>query len=369
MLRKTLGILVIILYSLVFFVSLEQGPLKSLQSFILGLVGLVVILLIASNIAMKIRLFDISDEPRKQHKGKIPLVGGIGLFFSITYGGFVFGVNEFYIYILYSLIPIMIAGLLDSFQGINIKPVYRIIAQIISSWIIILSSDVYVKDLGDILGIGSLYLGQLGIPFTIFAVVGICNAFNMVDGKDGLLGSITVIVMSFVMLLLYLNGIIYLWGQIVIFSVLVYLAFNLNLFGRKRKIFLGDHGSTALGHIMAWSLIDLSQTAQIITPVSALWFVLLPLTDALMTFVRRFKSSSSIFVADRQHFHHRLSDNNCSDLQILIIFSVITFLSSTIAVISNIFLIDEYIMFYSYITLIIFLALLGFMRPARTTKG
>ena len=109
------------------------------------------------------------------------------------------------------------------------------------------------------------------------------------------------------------NGVIYQWAQIVVLSIVVYLAFNLSLFGRKRKIFLGEHGSTGLGYIIAWSLIYLSQETDYITPVSAVWFVLLPLMDAILTFIRRIKSSHAVFSGDRLHFHHKLSDLGFSD--------------------------------------------------------
>jgi len=369
MLIKFTGFLILTVYFLVLIVALTTGPLVSYQSFILGVIGLVFILLLTSSIARKINLVDIGNEPRKEHIGVIPLVGGIGLFISLIYGAFVFGVDVFYLYVLGSLLPIMIVGVIDGIQEITVKPVFRIIAQIISSWIIIIATDIYIKDLGDLFGFGSLYIGQLGIPFTIFSVVGICNAFNMLDGKDGLLGSVSIVIMSSLLLLLYFNNIIYHWAQIFVLSTLVYLAFNLNLFGEKRKIFLGDHGSTGMGHIIAWSLIFLSQETDYITPVSALWFVLLPLTDAILTFIRRIKSSHSVFSGDRLHFHHKLSDLGFSDKVILAVFSIITLISSLFAVASNIFNLKEFSLFYGYITLLIMLILLGFIKPKETEKS
>ena len=199
-LRKFIGLIVLLLYFLVFIVAITEGPLISFQSLLLGVIGLIVLILIMSNLAKKINLVDISDEPRKEHTGAIPLVGGIGLFVSLIYGGFVFGVNVFYLYLLGSLLPIMIVGVIDGLQGVAISPVYRVMAQILSSWIVIVATDIYIKDLGDIFGFGPLIIGQLGIPFSIFAVVGICNAFNMLDGKDGLLGSVSVVVMSSLLL-------------------------------------------------------------------------------------------------------------------------------------------------------------------------
>ena len=346
-------------------VSLAEGPLLSLQSYFLGVIGLVIFLLLASSIARKINLVDISNEPRKEHTGAIPLVGGIGLFVSLVYGAFVFGVDVFYLYLLGSLLPIMIVGVIDGIQGVAISPVYRVMAQILSSWIVIVATDIYIQDLGDIFGYGPLNIGQLGIPFTIFSVVGICNAFNMLDGKDGLLGSVSVIVMSSLLLLLYFNGLIYQWAQIVALSILVYLAFNLSLFGQKRKIFLGDHGSTGLGHIIAWSLIFLSQETDFVTPVSALWFVMLPLTDAILTFVRRIKSSKSVFQGDRLHIHHKLSDKGFSDSMIVLICSFVSVVGCSIAIYSNIFSSKEYLLFYGYITLLIVFVLQGFIKPTQ----
>ena len=322
-------------------------------------------LIISSKLAKRFNLVDVSNEPRKEHIGAIPLVGGIGLFISFLYGAFVYGVNIFYLYLIGSLIPIMLVGIIDSIHEISVPPVYRIIAQIISSWIIIATTNIYIKDLGDLFGFGVINIGSIGIPFTIFAVVGICNAFNMLDGKDGLLGSVSVIIMFSLLSLLYFNGIIYQWGQIVVLSLLVYLAFNLNLFGQKRKIFLGDHGSTGLGHIIAWSLVYLSQETQFITPISAIWFVMLPLTDAILTFIRRSNSSRSIFEADRLHFHHKLSDIGLSDRFILFIISLITSVACLFAVIANLYGFKEYLLLYGYLTIFFSLAILGFIYPKR----
>jgi len=334
----------------------------------LGIIGLLTLILISSNFARIINLVDIADHPRREHVGAIPLVGGIGLYISFIYGAFVFGVNSFYLYVLGSLLPIMIVGIIDGITGVSIRPVFRIIAQIIASWIVIITTDIYLKDLGDLFGYGVLYLGQFGIPFTIFAVVGMCNAFNMLDGRDGLLGSVSVLIMTALLLLLYYNNIVYQWAQIVVLSVLLYLAFNLNLFGQKRKIFLGDHGSNGLGHIIAWSLIFLSQETNYISPISAVWLVLIPLTDAILTFIRRIKSSKSIFYADRLHFHHKLSDQLFSDRLILIIISTITFISCGFAVIANILDWKEYYLTFGYITLLIILILLGFIRSDSSDK-
>ena len=94
------------------------------------------------------------------------------------------------------MIPILIIGTVDGIGAITVPVSFRLIAQILASWLVILFTDVYLRDLGNLFGQGTVYLNQFGIPFTIFAVVGICNAFNMLDGKDGLAGSVAVVIIS-----------------------------------------------------------------------------------------------------------------------------------------------------------------------------
>jgi UDP-GlcNAc:undecaprenyl-phosphate GlcNAc-1-phosphate transferase len=181
----------------------------------------------------------------------------------------------------------------------------------------------------------------------------------MLDGKDGLGGSVAVVIISSLLLLLYFNGIHYYWGLILILSLAVYLAFNLNLFGHEQKIFLGEHGSSSLGHLIAWNLVYLSQKTDFITPVTALWFVFYPLTDALLTITRRIRISQSIVKGDRRHLHYLLSDYGFSDQKILLIIVFISILGAIIAVTANVLDIQDYYLFYGYITVAVCLWLVG----------
>ena len=359
MIKKIFGFTILGLYLLVMAVASTTGPLVSLQSVILGLLGLIVITIGISALAKSIGLVDIPDNIRKIHTGNIPLIGGIVIFISIVYGTFVFGVDPFYRIIIISLIPILIIGTIDGIRAITVPVPFRLIAQILASWIVILFTDVYLRDLGNLFGQGTVQLNQFGIPFTIFAVVGICNAFNMLDGKDGLAGSVAVVIISSLFLLLYFNGIIYNWGLILILSLAVFLAFNMSLFGQHQKIFLGEHGSSSLGHLIAWNLVYLSQETDFITPVTALWFVFFPLTDALLTITRRIRISQSIVKADRRHLHYLLSDRGFSDQTVLLVVVFISIIGAATAVTVNLFNIPDYNLFYGYLTVVVCLWLLG----------
>ena len=363
MTKKLLGFMLLALYFVVIAVALSEGPLISLQSIILGVIGLIIIIISASELAKTIRLVDIPDGIRKKHKGQIPLIGGLALFISFIYGAIVFGVNPFYNILIISLVPIVIVGTIDGIKGMKVPISIRIISQIIASWILIGFTGIYIKDLGNLFGTGAIYLNEFGIPFTIFGVVGMCNAFNMLDGKDGLTGSVSVIIFSALLLTLFLGGVIYNWGAIMILSLLVFLCFNLSLFGEKRKIFLGDHGSTGLGYIVAWTFIYLSQETDFITPVSALYFVAVPLLDALLTFSRRIRSSKSVFSGDNLHFHHILSKAGLSDILILLIISAASALAASFGIVSLLFNLKEHNLFFGFITIFISLVLLGRAKP------
>jgi UDP-GlcNAc:undecaprenyl-phosphate GlcNAc-1-phosphate transferase len=358
MYKKLFGYTILCLYFLVIAVAITNGPLVSYQSLILGLIGLIAIIIGSSAIAKTINLVDVPDSFRKGHTGNVPLIGGIVIFISIVYGTFVFGVDPFYRYVIISLVPIIIVGTVDGIEDISVPVSVRFIAQILASWIVILSTDVYLRDLGNLFGQGTIHLHQFGIPFTIFAVVGMCNAFNMLDGKDGQTGSVSVVIIASLLLLLYFNGIIYNWGLILILSLAVFLTFNLNFFGHDRKIFLGEHGSSSLGHLIAWNLVYLSQETDFITPVTALWFAFYPLTDALLTIMRRIRFSQSIVKADRRHLHHILEDQGFSDQRVLMFIVFISILGAVGAVTANILSTPDYYLFYGYLTILVCLLLL-----------
>ena len=110
--------------------------------------------------------------------------------------------------------------------------------------------------------------------------------------------------------------------------------------------------------MIAWNLVYLSQETDVITPVTALWFVFFPLTDALFTFFRRIRLSESIVKGDRRHLHYLLSDRGFSDSTILISVVFISIVGATIAVTTNLLNIPDYYLFYGYITVVICLWLL-----------
>jgi len=316
----------------------------------------------------RLGIVDKPDGIRKFHKGEIPLSGGFSLFliflfstlylypgyfgdYSPTYTGL-----EEHILILFISPIILLLGLWDDVRPLPSS--VRLIVQIFASWIVIIITDIYIVDLGDLFGFGSLYVGSLGIPLTIFMVVGVCNAFNMLDGMDGLVGIISVVFWLFIPVIAYINnisGLTFIPGLI----FMVFLAFNLGLLGRNQKIFLGDSGSTWLGFITAWFLIILAQgEGKLFQPVTALWFIMLPLIDALSTFLGRLWNKKSIFLADRTHIHHMLLDAGLKKEIVLLLFLLISVVSSGFGIFANFNSIPESEQFYGFLTIWFFYFLL-----------
>ena len=179
-----------------------------------------------------------------------------------------------------------------------------------AAWVMAVSANVQLTSLGDITFTGPVELGLLAIPVTIFATVGVINAINMSDGLDGLSGGLSVI--SLVLLSLVAlsadQSALLSFSQILIVSLLAFLAFNFRLLWKKSAlVYLGDAGSTLLGFMIAWLLIASTQGDKaFIAPVYALWFLAVPLMDTVSLMIRRPLRGISPFKPGRDHLHHRL---------------------------------------------------------------
>ncbi|MFL2698236.1 MAG: MraY family glycosyltransferase [Gammaproteobacteria bacterium] len=306
------------------------------------------------------RSFGIVDAPdgkRKRHKGEIALSGGFCILlllgFSIVLADFLEvsdpnRPSELTIAAFFSL-PIFILGLLDDIK--SRKPIIKLVTQVLCCWGFILSTDIYVRDLGDLLGFGNIYLGELGIPLTIFMVVGITNATNMFDGFDGIVGAVAFFAWTTISIFALSSASYSLtFAHSVIFGV--YFFFATGLLGKKVKMFLGDSGSMTIGFIASLQLVTFSQGDNaIITPVCALYLVLLPLIDAFTTFIGRIRIRKPIWENDRNHFHFILYDSGYSKTSVIGIISIMTMIACLICIYGHIYQAPEYILFYGFLTI------------------
>tara|TARA_B100000768_G_scaffold177549_1_gene191897 strand:- start:20 stop:1087 length:1068 start_codon:yes stop_codon:yes gene_type:complete len=269
-------------------------------------------------------LVDLPDRSRKFHKRPTPLTGGIGIFFSILVSGKLYidlndlngYMPDFTFQLMTISMPLICLFLLDDIRGL--KPYQRLMAQAFSCAYVIFTTDIYLENLGNLFGFGDIRLGLFGIPFTIFCAVGLMNAFNMIDGINGLCAGcamLALLLIGFYSEFIYDSMLI-----LVIGSMIGFLLFNLKIFGKKRGVFLGDHGSNLIGFLVAWSAIYVSQNEVYNTsPITMVWFVAIPFLDCIGLIFSRINKGISWAKPGRDHIHHKLMSMFSQEISLLII--------------------------------------------------
>ena len=286
------------------------------------------------------------DKPnaRKHHEGQIPLIGGISIFAAVLAASLLWLPNtiELRMYLIASAMMVFIGALDDKY---DLKVRIRIIGQIIIASLMIYGVGGYISNLGDLFGFGNVNLGPFGIVFTYVAIIVVINAYNMVDGIDGLVGSLSLNTFTAIALLFLMSGNHgYLsYPLILATATLPYLMFNLGFFKKyTKKIFMGDAGSMFIGLSVIWLLSMGTQGENSsFRPVTALWICAVPLMDMLAIVMRRYRKGKSPFKPDRDHLHHILQRAGLSSRQTLIAISVFSVLMSVIGLLGEYFQVPE----------------------------
>lgn len=290
------------------------------------------------------------------HTGNIPLVGGVAI--CITIVQYIYShadmINHANLYMC-CIVGLTAVGALDDRYDLSVK--IRMLVQTLISIAMIYFSQTELVSLGNILGFGEISLGYgyVGGIITILAVIGCINAFNMVDGIDGLLGGLSVVTFVAIGILLNISNEQSLSNLclLLVVCMIPYIIMNLGLIGRERKVFMGDAGSMMIGFTVIWLLIGASQTSgnPMIRPVTALWLIAVPLMDMTAIMIRRVKQGKSPFKPDRDHLHHICQRLGCSPTQTLILICSVATVFAGVGVIGEVFVIPEFLMFYSFIIL------------------
>ena len=326
-----------------------------LQFFLTPLLATVLFIFALYPCALKIGL---TDKPchRKQHQKHTSLIGGLSIYFTLLATLF-FNDNPFpnQTAFIAATMLLVCVGLIDDYKGLGVK--IRFIAQIAA--VLIMSEFAHIKiiDLGNLLGLGNIHLGNYSsTAFTVFVVVGGINAFNMIDGIDGLAGGLTLVTIASIAVVswLFQDEMIFKFCLIFIASIIAFLLFNLRIFGRSSaKIFLGDTGSTLFGFTVCWLLVDVSQGEKnLISPTTALWIMALPLFDSVCIMLRRISKGRSPFAPDREHLHHVFQVAGYNINQTLSIMLTLSFGLSFIGITASLLLkVPESVLFGFFILL------------------
>ena len=315
---------------------------------------------------------DVPKDSRRVHKKPTPLLGGLSIYFACLVGILVFiPLNQKIIGILAGATIIVLGGYFDDIK--NLSPRTKFLIQIFAAVITIYSGikiDRITNPLFSFFGGQWIELRILAYPITVLWIVGLTNAFNLIDGLDGLAAGVSAI--SSVTLLIAAISLgpeqvyIPILTAIVAGSTLGFLPHNFN----PAKIFMGDTGAMFLGYMLAViSVIGVLKSAAALAFLVPILAMGLPILDTLFSMIRRIANGKSVAEADKGHFHHRLIDKGYSQKQaVLTLYSISAILGvGAVAVIES-----KLKTAYLFVFVVFILASMGFkpsgLQEARDDK-
>lgn len=312
------NIIVILALAVAFFVSFATTPM-------------------VISLAHKVNALDVPKDARRMHKKPTPLLGGLAIFY-----GFIVSVICFVILdtemagILIGSTIIIVVGIIDDIT--DMKAIIKLLCQIIAAAVVVYSGVRIEHFANPFYGwFGPPYLVLnfwVSVAITIFWIVGVCNAVNLIDGLDGLavgVSSISSICMlAFTLLSQNLN--VAILAAAVAGACFGFLPYNFN----PAKIFMGDTGALFLGFILGCiSVQGFLKLSAIISFAIPILLLGLPIFDTIIAIFRRVLTGRSPMSPDRGHLHHRLMDMGFSQKQtVAILYTLTAVLCLTAVVIS-----------------------------------
>ncbi len=278
-------------------------------------------------ISHKKRLYDVPDA-RKVHTMPVPRLGGLSFFpvilmsmflvigfrlyfWDVNVSGLSFNMLYEYLFLFVGMTRLYLVGVCDDLVGVGYR--YKFAVQIAAAFLLVLSGN-WFDSFGGLFGIYSVPV-WVGVPFTVFIVVYITNAINLIDGIDGLASGLCCIALSVLSVIFFLRG-QYVYALLAICTLGILMPFwCYNVFGnanRGHKLFMGDAGSLTLGYVISFLIIHMSVTNEVSPTLSnpymviAFSTVLVPLLDVIRVVLHRLREHKNPFLPDKNHFHHKL---------------------------------------------------------------
>ena len=278
-------------------------------------------------ISHKKRLYDVPDA-RKVHTMPVPRLGGLSFFpvilmsmflvigfrlyfWDVNVSGLSFNMLYEYLFLFVGMTLLYLVGVCDDLVGVGYR--YKFAVQIAAAFLLVLSGN-WFDSFGGLFGIYSVPV-WVGVPFTVFIVVYITNAINLIDGIDGLASGLCCIALSVLSVIFFLRG-QYVYALLAVCTLGILMPFwCYNVFGnanRGHKLFMGDAGSPTLGYVISFLIIHMSVTNEVSPTLSnpymviAFSTVLVPLLDVIRVVLHRLREHKNPFLPDKNHFHHKL---------------------------------------------------------------
>ncbi len=302
----------------------------------IALLALLVSLLVVAALTPLVRLLALRvgavTHPggRHVHQGSMPRLGGVAIC-----GGFLAAAAVLYLAtprvgaavspialrvlgLLVGGVAMCAVGVVDDSRGL--RAVHKLVLQIAVATFAFACGcridGIHVPLLGDFNTV------EVSLPLTIFWIVGLVNAINLIDGLDGLAAGVVLFAATTNLVVAWINGVPFAaWiSAATAGSALGFLFYNFN----PARIFMGDSGSYFLGYVLAVTALmgtqKTSTAASLLVPMMALG---VPIFDTLFAMVRRILERRSIFSPDRGHLHHRLLDMGLTHRRAVVIIYVV----------------------------------------------
>jgi len=329
-------------------------------------------------VATKKKLYDTPDNDRKIHLRVIPNLGGIGIFFGFITTASLFISPEAFAkwnYIIAASLLLFLVGIADDL--ISLSPSKKFFTQFVAAFIVVCIADIRLKSLHGVLGVYGELPYWWSAVFSIVGVIFITNAYNLIDGIDGLAGSIGVL--STLLLGVTLAGFGHPGAACLSFCLLGgivgFLRYNIS----PAKIFMGDTGSLLIGFIISLLCIisvnsfnPTSPYAAFITSpentlVIGLSVLFIPVFDTFRVFTTRLIKGVSPFKADRTHLHHYMLDMGFTHTDTVVVLIVANILIITVSLLMQDYNPNLAILSILSISMGLF-AILFYMRKAKLAR-
>jgi len=250
--------------------------------------------------ASSIGMLDIPNS-RSSHTNPTPRGAGIAMFLAyslvlvLLYSEFVLQHLGFFL----GLSIIFLLGVYDDAKGTS--PRLKLVIIAIATALIFFIDGLQISTLGHWFGVEITLPYLLALIVTLFAVAGFTNALNLIDGLDGLAGSISLVILAslFYIGYAYHDQFIMTVSFVVIVSLLAFLLFN----WYPASIFMGDSGSLVLGFII--SILSI-KAIDYMSDTTIFFIAAVPIIDTIIVMTRRIQRGQSPFSPDKSHFHHKI---------------------------------------------------------------
>ena len=280
----------------------------------------------AKKAAIHVGAIDIPNA-RKVHKVPIPRMGGLAVFGSFLLGYMLFARTSV------QMLSILIGGFIIVLTGIfdDIKPVWAVakfILHVVAACVVVFYGNIVLNDL-TVFGLYIKFPIPINYLITIFFIVGITNAINLIDGLDGLSSGVSAIYFATIAIIAFIlntmQGLDTILSLIMFGATLGFLIHNFH----PAKIFIGDTGAYFLGFIISVIALLGYKGATLTTLIIPIVILAIPIFDTAFAIFRRLLKGEGIMTPDKEHFHHQLLKMKFSvPVTVLIIYGINILFSS-----------------------------------------